>query len=76
MSGPVTVDTKLGTVIGRALPGGVRAYLGIPFALPPIGDLRFEAPVPLESWGGGKLDATEFGDNCMQILDENARELL
>ncbi|CAN0465160.1 unnamed protein product, partial [Laminaria digitata] len=54
---------------------GVRGYLGIPFALPPVEKLRFEPPVPLSSWGVGKLDATEFGDNCMQILPADGREL-
>ncbi|MBN9182557.1 MAG: carboxylesterase family protein, partial [Microbacterium sp.] len=47
----VEVDTRAGRVRGawRPVPGSdVRsaAFLGIPFAQPPVGDLRFAAPVP------------------------------
>ena len=61
----VEVDTRAGRVRGawRDLPGSdVRsaAFLGIPFAKPPVGALRFAAPVPVEPWDGVR-DALEFG---------------
>ncbi|MEV8358302.1 carboxylesterase family protein [Microbacterium sp. NPDC076895] len=40
--------------------GKSAAFLGIPFAQPPTGALKFEAPVPVEPWDGVR-DATEYG---------------
>lgn len=42
---PLTVPTTVGTVQGTYY-NGARAFLGIPFALPPLGSLRFAPPVP------------------------------
>lgn len=42
------------------LRGGVRSFLGIPYASPPFGDLRFAAPVPAPGWVGVR-DAFEYG---------------
>jgi len=45
-SSPLLVQTPSnGFVQGTLLEGGVRAFLGVPFALPPVGPLRFRAPV-------------------------------
>lgn len=66
------VDTKLGRVVGQMFPGGVRGFLGIPYALPPVEKLRFEPPVPLASWGSEELLALEFGAECMQSIEGNA----
>jgi para-nitrobenzyl esterase len=44
---------------------GVRSYLGLPFAAPPVGDNRWRAPQPVEPWDGVR-DATEFGNVCIQ----------
>ncbi|MFJ4175403.1 carboxylesterase/lipase family protein [Microbacterium sp. NPDC089696] len=67
MSEFVEVDTAAGRVRGRWRPttGGPdaprsAAFLGIPFAEPPVGDLRFAAPVPHAPWEGVR-DALEFG---------------
>lgn len=59
IGGPV--QTTSGTVQGKAaeLDPEVSEYLGIPFALPPVGDLRFKAPVAGGS-PNGTVDATAF----------------
>ncbi|HEY9365763.1 MAG TPA: carboxylesterase family protein [Agromyces sp.] len=61
----VEVDTTAGRVRGawRGEPGGASAsaaFLGIPFAEAPVGELRFAAPVPKAPWEGVR-DALEFG---------------
>ena len=43
----------------------VRAFLGIPYAAPPIGDLRWRPPQPAAHWTGVRK-ATAFGSRCMQ----------
>jgi para-nitrobenzyl esterase len=43
----------------------VHVYKGIPYAKPPVGDLRWKAPQPAPDWSGTK-QATEFGPVCMQ----------
>ncbi len=44
---------------------GVEQFLGIPFAAPPVGDLRWRAPQPVAPWHGVHA-ATVFGADCMQ----------
>jgi para-nitrobenzyl esterase len=44
---------------------GVVAYKGIPYAKPPVGDLRWRPPVPAPPWDGVR-DAREFGHACLQ----------
>ena len=53
------VATQTGKVRGT-LQDGVHAFRGIPYAQPPVGPLRFAAPVPHEPWDG-VLNADEFG---------------
>ena len=43
----------------------VQVFKNIPFAAPPVGDLRWRAPQPGPSWAGAR-DATEFGPICPQ----------
>jgi len=45
--------------------GNVNSYLGIPFAEPPVGNLRFQLPVPI-AYPVGTFDATSFGPSCPQ----------
>jgi para-nitrobenzyl esterase len=44
---------------------GVRSFKGIPFAKPPLGDLRWREPQPVDNWKGVRK-ADEFGSRCMQ----------
>ena len=44
---------------------GVQAFLGIPFAEPPVNELRWERPVPIQG-ALGEVDATQFMPACMQ----------
>lgn len=60
------VTTASGRIAGTALASGVRAYLGIPFAAPPVGDLRWAPPRPI-SWTG-VFNADRKGPECIQVL--------
>lgn len=44
---------------------GVRVFKGIPYAAPPVGDLRWRPPQPPKPWSGVR-PADRFSDNCMQ----------
>src|SRR5690606_30861266 len=59
-----TADVTGGTVEGVTA-DGVTSFKGIPFAAPPVGELRWRAPEPLEPWDG-VLRADTFGPSCMQ----------
>jgi len=59
------VKTEGGVVDGTA-EGTVRVYRGIPFAAPPVGDLRWRAPQPAKAWTG-VLHADKYAPGCMQI---------
>ena len=58
------VKVAAGQLQGETLKAGV-AYKGIPFAQPPVGDLRWQAPHPVKPWTGVRK-ATNFGPRCMQ----------
>jgi para-nitrobenzyl esterase len=58
------VDTKSGPVSGTEA-DGLRVYKGIPYAAPPIGELRWQAPQPAAAWTDVR-QATAFGAQCMQ----------
>src|SRR5215831_15946379 len=44
---------------------GIRSFKGIPFAQPPVGELRWREPQPVKNWKGAR-NADEFGPRCMQ----------
>ena len=56
---PVVVQTPLGAVAGKQVQG-VQKFLGLPYAEPPTGPLRWRAPVPVAPWTG-TLSADEYG---------------
>ncbi|TFY53116.1 hypothetical protein EVG20_g10257 [Dentipellis fragilis] len=62
-SSPV-VKLDNGSFTGRTS-GDVNLFLGIPFARPPVGNLRFSLPVPHEPYTG-TYDATAYGSVCPQ----------
>jgi para-nitrobenzyl esterase len=64
---PLTVQTAQGTVRGKTINDGkVRAFLGLPYAAPPVGDLRWRPPQPPAGWKSER-DATSFGAHCAQV---------
>ncbi|KAF8969134.1 alpha/beta-hydrolase [Flammula alnicola] len=63
---PVDVKLKTGIFRGISTPNGTETFFGIPFALPPVGSLRFKAPVPITQASDGVKDASMFGNACPQ----------
>ena len=62
----VQVRTEAGLVAGtNSADGKVVIFKGIPFAAPPVGELRWKEPQPVAPWKGLRK-ATEFGARCMQ----------
>ena len=61
--GPV-VTAPTGMLQGT-LANGVASFRGIPYAAPPVGPLRWHAPMPAARWAGTR-DATGYGNDCMQ----------
>nr|QHR82718.1 cholinesterase 3 [Vipera anatolica senliki] len=62
------VVTSSGPIKGKTVStrsGSVTAYLGIPYAEPPVKKLRFQKPVPHQPWSE-VLEATGFGNSCPQ----------
>jgi para-nitrobenzyl esterase len=59
------VKTENGAVEGTSTKSGIRMFRGIPFAAPPVGELRWKAPQLVKNWDGVR-PAVEFGANCMQ----------
>ena len=65
---PVEVKVENGIIEGDYdTHTGIQTYFGVPFAKPPIGDLRWKAPQPLDNWEGVKK-TKEFGPRPMQTL--------
>ncbi|HEY5227726.1 MAG TPA: carboxylesterase family protein, partial [Opitutaceae bacterium] len=60
----VTIDSGVLQGMAGKVPG-VRVFEGIPFAAPPVGDLRWRAPQPVAPWKGVRM-ATAFGPRPMQ----------
>jgi para-nitrobenzyl esterase len=62
---PVAIDS--GRVAGKVLPSGVKAYLGMPFAAPPVRELRWREPQPVKAWNG-IYNADRKMPECIQVL--------
>lgn len=62
----VLVKTSSGWVQGKNVNGGkVHAFLGIPYATPPVGERRWREPQPATPWKSVR-DATQYGHHCAQ----------
>ena len=64
-----TVTTSNGTVVGGKCDGfDVNYFLAVPYAKPPVGDLRFAAPQPYDQkYNGNTLTATSPAPRCIQF---------
>lgn len=63
-----TVTTRTGVLQGVQLQSGVTAFLGVPYALPPLGERRWRAPMPLPD-SNELLSCRRFGYSAMQVED-------
>ena len=61
----VEVATSQGVLVGTAT-GTTVEFLGVPYAQPPVGDLRWAPPADATSFAGGALNATAYGSVCPQ----------
>src|SRR5579863_2505207 len=65
-----TVKVEQGTLQGTT-ENGLTVYRGIPFAAPPVGDLRWRAPQPPAKWEGVRA-AEKFAPQCEQSIQAPA----
>src|SRR4051794_32254098 len=62
-----TVRVTAGQLAGTAITSDIAVFKGVPFAAPPVGDLRWRAPQPAAAWPGvRKADA--YAANCVQNI--------
>jgi para-nitrobenzyl esterase len=60
------VKVAQGVAVGKTINDGkAKAFLGLPYAAAPVGELRWKAPQPAAAWKGDR-DATKFGAHCAQ----------
>lgn len=65
-SGTLVVNTKVGAFQGVSVANGTERWLGVPFAQPPVGNLRFKAPQAITTPTPGITDTSNFGNACPQ----------
>ncbi len=65
---PLEVDTLYGTVKGKEWDDDTYSWLGVPYAKPPIGSLRWRSPQDPDPWSGIRM-TTEFSEPCMQFAN-------
>ena len=61
----IVIKSTAGDLKGKPRQGGGAEFLGIPYAQPPVGVLRWHEPVPMQPWTGVR-DAVYFGAPCSQ----------
>ncbi len=62
-----SVTIESGKLEGKTLANGVRAWLGVPFAAPPVRELRWKAPQPVAKWDGA-FHADRSAPMCLQPM--------
>ncbi len=65
LADPIRIDG--GMIDGKPLSNGVEGWFGVPFAAPPLRDLRWRAPQPVKPWLG-VLHADRFAPMCLQSM--------
>lgn len=68
----VRATTAQGVVEGESL-GSVIAFRGMPYAAPPVGELRFRPPIPAVSWSGVR-SGLDMGPACPQLIGDDPTE--
>ena len=66
VSNPLKVGLTSGIFVGQNTPNGTDRWLGIPYAHPPVGNLRFRGPVAITHRPSTIKNATTFGNACPQ----------
>ncbi|PVM85651.1 carboxylesterase/lipase family protein [Caulobacter radicis] len=62
---PIRVSTTAGTLVGETRADASQAFLGVPFARPPVGELRWKPPQAVAGWSGER-PARASGPACLQ----------
>jgi para-nitrobenzyl esterase len=77
---PPLANVPQGKLEGKEVGGGISVFFGIPFASPPVGDLRWQPPQPPQPWDGVR-SAVSYGAPCAQndpsfggLFDKVSRE--
>ena len=71
VSSDIVINTESGPIQGvSSLEDDVEAYLGIPYAEPPVGELRFAKPVPKKRWTD-VYNAADVGPPCFQFESQS-----
>jgi para-nitrobenzyl esterase len=66
-SAQIRVTTSQGVLAGQREANDVESFKDIPYAVAPVGELRWKAPVPAGNWAGVR-DASAFGASCIQPI--------
>jgi para-nitrobenzyl esterase len=69
-----TIETPQGKVTGTET-DGVQIFKGIPYAAPPVGEMRWRAPAPAPRWSQAR-DASSFGPVCVQRAPASSQALI